>query len=424
MEAMLTMAPPPCSFITCMAARVPQKVPSTVVAKLACQSAVVMVSTPPQVKAMALLTITSRRPNSAAVDLIAPTKDSSLLTSATRYAALPPALRICATTSCNGSSRRPQTTTVAPSAAILSAVAAPIPEPPPVTKATLFCMRAVMIFSSEECRTAVDGDVLAGDETGIVAGQEGHHARHFLGLAQAAQRDGGDHRLHPLIGDAGHHWRVGRAGHYGVDADLLRRQLAGQAAGQAHHAGLGSDVVAGAFAGQRTGAGEVDDGAGGALGDHQPGSFAGAQEGTLEVDADHPIPVLHRGIQETVDRAGAGVVDQHIQASGFVGDTLHGSLDRGLVHHVAHHGVGAPLEVGDAGGDGFFIDVGGIDHGALLHELADDGSPHALGGSGHEGNLVIEFHRCSYWPNGVDPLTVAAMIHARPPPQHRPLRLS
>ncbi|MNT75203.1 hypothetical protein D3C72_2140800 [compost metagenome] len=48
-EAMLTMAPPPWSFIRRMAVRVPKKVPSTVVLKLACQSAVDSVSTPPQV---------------------------------------------------------------------------------------------------------------------------------------------------------------------------------------------------------------------------------------------------------------------------------------------------------------------------------------------------------------------------------------
>src|SRR5690606_19759986 len=202
----------------------------------------------------------------------------------------------------------------------------------------------------------------------------------------------------------------------GVDTDLLRRQLTGQAAGQAHHARLGGNVVAGAFTGQRTGAGEVDDGAGSALGDHQPCCFASTEEGALEVDAHDPVPVLRRGIEEAVHPAGTGVVDQHVQAPGFVSDTLHGSLHRGLVHHVADHGVGTTLEVGNAGVDGFFIDVGGVYHGALLHELADNGGPHALGGSGHERNLVIEFHRCSYWPNGIDPLTVAAMIHARPTP--------
>src|SRR5690606_40761378 len=66
---------------------------------------------------------------------------------------------------------------------------------------------------------------------------------------------------------------------------------------------LGGDVVAGAFTGQRTGAGEVDDGAGSALGDHQPGGFASTEEGALEVDAHHPVPVLHRGIEEAVHRA-------------------------------------------------------------------------------------------------------------------------
>lgn len=56
------MLPPPLCFIRPTAVRVPQKVPSTVVVKLARQFSVDMLSTPPQVKPMALLTRMSRRP--------------------------------------------------------------------------------------------------------------------------------------------------------------------------------------------------------------------------------------------------------------------------------------------------------------------------------------------------------------------------
>src|SRR5262249_41482884 len=52
--------------------------------------------------------------------------------------ATPPALVIFATTVSRASLRRPETTTVQPSAASASAPASPMPLPPPVTQATRF----------------------------------------------------------------------------------------------------------------------------------------------------------------------------------------------------------------------------------------------------------------------------------------------
>src|SRR3954471_1958049 len=52
--------------------------------------------------------------------------------------AAPPAFVIFATTVSRASLRRPETTTVQPSAASASAPASPIPLPPPVTQATRF----------------------------------------------------------------------------------------------------------------------------------------------------------------------------------------------------------------------------------------------------------------------------------------------
>src|SRR5690554_5003340 len=144
MEEILTIEPP-FSCINCIALRVPQKVPSTVVVKLACQSAVLISVMPPQVYEAALFTITSSLPYSLATASIASTKVCSSLTSTTLYAALPPWAEILATTAFNGSSRRPNTTTVAPSSAIRTAVAAPIPALPPVTIATLFSSLLVIV---------------------------------------------------------------------------------------------------------------------------------------------------------------------------------------------------------------------------------------------------------------------------------------
>ena len=71
-----------------------------------------------------------------------------LLTSSAIASALPPLLVILATTPSSASLRRPETTTVQPSAASASAPASPMPLPPPVTQATrfpLFDMQTVSV---------------------------------------------------------------------------------------------------------------------------------------------------------------------------------------------------------------------------------------------------------------------------------------
>ena len=71
-----------------------------------------------------------------------------MLTSSGIASALPPLLAIFATTASSASLRRPETTTVQPSAASASAPASPMPLPPPVTQATrfpLFDMQTVSV---------------------------------------------------------------------------------------------------------------------------------------------------------------------------------------------------------------------------------------------------------------------------------------
>ena len=63
---------------------------------------------------------------------------AATLTSSGIALAVPPLLPIVATTASRASFRRPDTTTVQPSAASAFAPASPIPLPPPVTQATRF----------------------------------------------------------------------------------------------------------------------------------------------------------------------------------------------------------------------------------------------------------------------------------------------
>src|SRR4029453_37060 len=96
----------------------------------------------------ALLTRRSIRPCLARIWSAALLTSSLLLTSSAIASALPPFLVMLATTWSSASFRRPETTTIQPSAASASAPASPIPLPPPVTQATrfpLFVMQTVSV---------------------------------------------------------------------------------------------------------------------------------------------------------------------------------------------------------------------------------------------------------------------------------------
>ena len=96
----------------------------------------------------ALLTSRSIRPCFATIWSAALLTSALLLTSSAIASALPSCLVILATTWSSAFWRRPETTTIQPSAANASAAASPIPLPPPVTQATrfpLFDMQTVSV---------------------------------------------------------------------------------------------------------------------------------------------------------------------------------------------------------------------------------------------------------------------------------------
>src|SRR6266436_3963621 len=86
----------------------------------------------------ALLTKRSMRPCLARICSATLVTSAAIETSSGVASALPPFLVIFATTWSSASLRRPDTTTVQPSAASASAPASPMPLPPPVTQATRF----------------------------------------------------------------------------------------------------------------------------------------------------------------------------------------------------------------------------------------------------------------------------------------------
>src|ERR1700722_17981453 len=113
------------------------KVPSTGVSNVAAYlSAVCSVIGPGTPSVPAVFTATSRRPNLSTVLSIKLRTSSSRRTSAWMNSASAPALRISLTSFWPSSSRRPETTTCAPSLAKARAVARPMPVSPPVIKTT------------------------------------------------------------------------------------------------------------------------------------------------------------------------------------------------------------------------------------------------------------------------------------------------
>src|SRR5690242_4757957 len=84
------------------------------------------------------LTSRSMRPWRLTISSAAFCTSAAMLTSSGIASALAPAAAIFATTASRASLRRPDTTTVQPSAASASAPASPMPLPPPVTQATRF----------------------------------------------------------------------------------------------------------------------------------------------------------------------------------------------------------------------------------------------------------------------------------------------
>src|SRR5258706_12180635 len=83
----------------------------------------------------------SRPPKARSVSSIAWWQSSALRTSERMKTALPPSFTILSATACPRFSSRPVIVTLAPSLAKSAAVASPMPDVPPVIKATLFSNR-------------------------------------------------------------------------------------------------------------------------------------------------------------------------------------------------------------------------------------------------------------------------------------------
>lgn len=122
----------------------------TFVSSWVCQSASERsASGAPPRKTPALFTATSSVPNASAAASTRAWASAASDTSPVTASALPPRSSISRTVSSSGSLRRPATTTRAPSSAKASAIARPMPEPAPVTRAVLPVKRLLVMISPD-----------------------------------------------------------------------------------------------------------------------------------------------------------------------------------------------------------------------------------------------------------------------------------
>src|SRR5574341_181857 len=133
----LMILPFPRLSISAAANLAQKKAPLRLVSRMSSHSASVVVVTSERRKMPALFTRTSTRPNRSTVARTRASASGTRRTSPATARASPPARAIAPVTARMGSGRRPATATRAPSRANAIAMASPMPEPPPVTRATL-----------------------------------------------------------------------------------------------------------------------------------------------------------------------------------------------------------------------------------------------------------------------------------------------
>src|SRR5262245_60462122 len=149
-EPMWMMLPRPRSRMKGATVLVNTNAPTRLMRRTSAKSAALMSRSGERRRTAAELTSTSTPPNSLRA---APTRratSASLPTSPLTVCAVPPALPIAAAASARGSGLRPKITTLAPSLAKSSAVARPMPVPPPATMATLPSSAAPIVHAPAE----------------------------------------------------------------------------------------------------------------------------------------------------------------------------------------------------------------------------------------------------------------------------------
>ncbi len=171
------------------------------------------------------------------------------------------------------------------------------------------------------------------------------------------------------------------AGAHGVDGDPVRGEGKGRRRGEADDARLGGGVVG--LVGTRAEAGDgrhIDDAAI-PLGHHHPPGGLEAEEGGLEIEVKHTIPLRLGYVHQRRDGHVAGVVDQNIQAAHFLDQALDSYPNGGHVQEIDHqrHGASpAGFDFVRNSAGGLVVDVQDGDVEPFACQAQGDAAPDAL----------------------------------------------
>ena len=135
----------------------------------------------------------------------------------------------------------------------------------------------------------------------------------------------------------------------------------------------------------------VDDGAAAALVRHLSETGPSGEEGAVEVDGQHPLPVGKLQIGERRDVLHAGIADQHVHAAQPFGRLRHALIHLALVSDVHRHAERIAAQ--RARRLLRAADVGDADLRAFLQVPLGDGSADPAGGAGDDGDLVLHPHK-------------------------------
>ncbi len=119
------------------------------------------------------------------------------------------------------------------------------------------------------------------------------------------------------------------------------------------------------------------------------------QEGAIQVDGQHFLPLGKGKLLNRVDDLDAGVADQDVHAAKFGDDGRHAVVDGllvGDVHRQAHRDSLVRADFLRRGVRRLLLKVGDGHLGSLAREAEGDGLSDAAGGAGDDGGFFLESH--------------------------------
>ena len=128
---------------------------------------------------------------------------------------------------------------------------------------------------------------------------------------------------------------------------------------------------------------------------HRRQERSGDPEGSVEVDVDHSEPLFLAGFGEERRQPDAGVVDEDIHPAEIGQHLFRHRLYALRSLHVEGVGAGVSTLLPECGGDGFGLvrrKVGQCDGNTLRTEFFCKGAADSAGGTGNNGNPMIELH--------------------------------